>query len=244
MWAASGSLPTVIDTVASLSRKQTLGPIVIGLGGFAVLIALGFWQVDRLQWKRGIIDEAERRITAPPQALPAELDPERDDYMPVFVTGSFDHDDAVYFLTSQKPTGPGFEVIAPFDAEDGRRILVNRGYIPQDEKGNETGPNGPVRVEGVLRWPSDINSFTPDPDAAKRIFYSREVGPLSDATGALPIMLMQAPTDAAQMPRGQAVAVVVRNHHLQYAITWFSISLIWIVMTVLWYRRLRLARSA
>ena len=216
-----------------------LGPVIIGLGGFAVLLLLGFWQVERLQWKRGIIDEAERRIAAPPRSLPVDLDPERDDYMPVFVTGAFDHGGVVYFLTSQKPTGPGFEVIAPFETADGRRILVNRGYIPQDEKGEETGPDGPLRVEGVLRWPSDMNSFTPDPDAAKREFYSREVGPLAAMADTLPIMIMQAPTRAAQMPRGQAGAVVVRNHHLQYALTWFGIALIWIVMTVLWYRRQR-----
>ena len=216
-----------------------LGPIIIGLGGLAVLLSMGFWQVERLQWKRGIIDEAERRIVAPPQALPVDLDPERDDYMPVFATGSFDHDDTVYFLTSQKPTGPGFEVITPFEMTDGRRVLVNRGYIPQDRKGDEIGPDGPLRVEGVLRWPSDVNGFTPDADIAKRTFYSREVGPLSAMAGTLPIMVMQAPTDAAEMPRGQKVAVVVRNHHLQYALTWFGIAIIWVIMTALWYRQQR-----
>ncbi len=223
----------------STSRVKLLGPLIIGLGGFFALIALGFWQVERLQWKRGIIDEAERRIVAEPQVLPVDLDPERDDYMPVFVTGSFDHAAAVYFLTSQKPTGPGFEVIAPFETTDGRRILVNRGYIPQDDKGAETGPDGSQRVEGVLRWPSDVNGFTPDADIAKRTFYSREVGPLSAMADTLPIMIMQAPTGAESMPRGQKVEVVVRNHHLQYALTWFGIALIWAIMTILWYRQQR-----
>jgi len=222
-----------------------LGPIVIGLGGLATLLALGFWQLDRLDWKRGIIAEAERRLDNPPVALPDDLEPVRDDYLPVFVTGRFDGE-PLYHLTTQKPKGPGFDIIAPFETADGRRILIERGYIPQEQRDTATGstsPPGEVRIEGFLRWPDDVNRFTPDPDAAKRIWYARNVPSLSGAARTEPVMIVQAPTGAADYPRGRAVAVKIRNHHLQYALTWFSVALIWLVMTVIWARRLRLARS-
>jgi len=220
-----------------------LGPIVVGLGGLATLLGLGFWQVDRLDWKRGVIAEAERRLAQASVALPIDLDPERDDYMPVFAIGRFDGDE-FYHLTSQKPKGPGFDVIAPFVMADGRRILIERGYVPQDSRDPATrsAPTGEQRIEGFLRWPDDVNRFTPDPDSAKRIWYARNVPSLADAAQTEPVMIVQAPTGAPDYPRGRAVEVRIRNHHLQYAITWFSVAAIWLVMTLIWVRRLRLAR--
>jgi len=217
-----------------------LGPIIVGLGGLSALLALGFWQLDRLDWKRGIIDEAERRLAMSPVSLPADLDPERDNYLPVFVQGRFTGDE-LYHLTSQKPQGPGFDVIASLETDDGRLILVERGYVPQDRRDPATraAPEGPQRIEGFLRWPDDLNRFTPDPDIAKRIWYSRNVPSLSEAAGTAPVMIVQAPTGAGDFPRGRAVAVRIRNNHLQYALTWFGIAVIWLVMTVFWAFRQR-----
>ena len=221
-------------------RTGMLGPIIIGLGGLATLLALGFWQLDRLNWKRGIITEAERRLALPPVALPVDLDPTRDDYLPVFVQGRFTGDE-LYHLTSQKPKGPGFDIIAPFEAEDGRRVLIERGYVPQDmrDPATRSAPEGVQRIEGFLRWPDDVNGFTPDPDTAKRIWYSRNVASLSEAAETEPVMIVQAPTGAKEYPRGRAVAVRIRNNHLQYALTWFGIAVIWLVMTVFWAYRQR-----
>lgn len=231
--------------MASFYRTGLLGPIIIGLGGLSTLLALGFWQLDRLGWKRGIIAEAERRLSLSPVALPVDLDPLRDDYLPVFVEGRFAGDE-LYHLTSKKPQGPGFDIIAPFEADDGRRILIERGYVPQDQRDPATrrAPEGTQRIEGFLRWPDDVNRFTPDPDPAKRIWYARNVPSLSGAAQTDPVMIVQAPTGAQGYPRGRAVAVRIRNNHLQYALTWFSIAVIWLVMTVIWMRRLRLARPS
>ena len=222
-----------------------LGPIVIGLGGLATLLFLGFWQIDRLDWKRGIIAEAERRLARAPAPLPADLDPVRDDYLPVAVEGRFTGEE-LYHLTTQKPRGPGFDVIAPFETADGRRILVERGYVPQDERdpATRTLPTGERRVEGFLRWPDDLNVFTPDPDLAQRIWYARNVPSLSSAASTEPVMIVQALADGAAYPRGREVAVKMTNNHLNYALTWFSVAVIWVVMTLLWVRRLRLARPA
>lgn len=231
--------------MASLARSGLSGPLVIGLGGLAALLALGFWQVERLDWKRGIIAEAERRLAAPPVALPVDLDPARDDYRPVFVEGRFVGDE-LYHLTSRKPHGPGFDVIAPFETTDGRRILVERGYVPQAmrDPATRTPPQGERRVTGFLRWPDDVNVFTPDPDPVERIWYARNVPSLAAAAGTEPVMIVQAPTAAGGYPRGRAVAVAIRNNHRTYAVTWFCVAAIWLGMTLFWVRRLRLAPPA
>ena len=61
----------------------------MGIGGVAILVSLGMWQVQRLAWKEGILAEIEARIAADPVALPASVDPVADEYLPVEVTGRF-----------------------------------------------------------------------------------------------------------------------------------------------------------
>ena len=36
----------------------------------------------------------------------------------------------------------------------------------------------------------------------------------------------------------------IPNDHLQYAVTWFSLAAVWLIMTGVWIRRLRTGREA
>ncbi|MGA0777955.1 MAG: SURF1 family cytochrome oxidase biogenesis protein, partial [Gemmobacter sp.] len=69
---------------------RLIGAIVIGVAGCAVLVALGLWQVQRLEWKGRILSDIAARIEAPPAPLPARPDAEADRYLPVAVAGAFD----------------------------------------------------------------------------------------------------------------------------------------------------------
>ena len=66
--------------------KRLIFPIVVGVAGCAVLIWLGVWQLQRLEWKAGVLAEIEAQIGADPVSLPAEIDPSMK-YLPVQVRG-------------------------------------------------------------------------------------------------------------------------------------------------------------
>ena len=68
--------------------RRSLFLIVIGLGGAAILLRLGFWQMQRLDWKLGVIADIDARIDAAPIPLPDQLDPMNDSYLPVEVRGA------------------------------------------------------------------------------------------------------------------------------------------------------------
>ncbi|MEC9432488.1 MAG: SURF1 family cytochrome oxidase biogenesis protein [Pseudomonadota bacterium] len=52
------------------SRRARLAFLALfGLGGIAVLCWLGTWQVQRLQWKLGLIEALETRVGAEPGPL-------------------------------------------------------------------------------------------------------------------------------------------------------------------------------
>lgn len=218
-----------------MSRRMIL-PLLFGLVGAAILIGLGTWQVQRLQWKQGLIATAEAKIAMPAVALPAQPDPVADRYLSVTVQGRFLGPEA-HVLTSIQGQGPGFLVIAAYQTDDGRRILVDRGFVPETAK---TAPRPPreVAVTGNLNWPDDVNSATPPPDEGRGIWFGRDVTAMASALGTEPLMLI-ARSDTGDGVQAQPVSATFRNDHLGYAITWFSLAVVWLGMTVSYLWRIR-----
>lgn len=62
----------------------------------AVLVSLGVWQLQRLEWKRGVIAGMTERLSASPIAFDAALSRalagEKMEYQPVFLEGVYAHD--------------------------------------------------------------------------------------------------------------------------------------------------------
>jgi surfeit locus 1 family protein len=58
-----------------------------------VLVGLGTWQVERLQWKEQLIATRAAQLAAPPEALPAgNADWAAWDFRKAHATGVFRHD--------------------------------------------------------------------------------------------------------------------------------------------------------
>ncbi|MGC1496341.1 MAG: SURF1 family protein [Sulfitobacter sp.] len=210
--------------------------VIIGLGGAAILLSLGVWQVQRLAWKEGVIADINARIDATPVALPDAPTPDADAYLPVTVSGRY-AGDTLRILISQKVHGAGYRLITVLEGPDGR-ILVDRGYIAVDDKGIAT-PDNEVTVTGNLQWPQEADGFTPDPDFDNNIWFARDVPAMAKALDARPILLVArsvSQDDPVVTPLPVATARIP-NDHLQYAITWFSLAAIWLAMSFYFVRR-------
>lgn len=205
--------------------------LVIGLTGLGVLVSLGIWQSKRLIWKEDILATIEARIADAPGALPQAPDPVADKYMPVNLTGSVEPGE-LHVLTSVRDVGAGYRVIAPFVTEDGRRILLDRGFI-RDTRKDEARSIGPASVTGNLHWPQETDSYTPEADREANIWFARDVALMAAALDTLPIMVVS--RQGSEIDQGLTPLPVdtasIPNDHLQYAITWFSLAAIWAAMT-------------
>jgi surfeit locus 1 family protein len=212
--------------------------LVFGLGGTAILVSLGVWQVQRLTWKEGLIAELEAKLAEAPVALPETPTELRDEYTRVRVGGRFGPEE-LHVITSARPWGPGFRVIAPFETEDGRRVLVDRGYVPDEAKDAPRSP-GEATVTGALLWPDETGFDTPEPDLGANIWFARDAAAMAEALGTAPVMIVAEDGAAeGEFPAARPVTVNLRNDHLQYAVTWFSLAVIWLVMTAVVLVRLR-----
>lgn len=220
--------------------RKILFPLLLGLAGCGVLIWLGLWQVDRLGWKQQILANIDARLAAAPAPLRLDATEAQDEYSRVTLSGIPDGNE-LHVLVSGTSAGTGYRVIVPFTLDDGARILVDLGLLPLDAK-NAAPLIAPMQISGTLLWPDDRNDSTPAPDFSRNIWFARDVAIMSDALDTLPLMVVASQTSPAD-PRLTALPVTtadIKNDHLEYAITWFLLALVWAIMSmVLILRTLR-----
>jgi surfeit locus 1 family protein len=239
--------------------------IVISIG-LALLFGLGTWQVQRLAWKNDVIATIDSRIGADPVALPplsawSSMNVTDWEYRPVTLTGRFDHDaeTRVYTALTEPNTktdgafkGPGFWVMTPLMLEQaggqtGGIVIVNRGFVPQsratpDERGETELPQGVLTLTGLLRAPELRVPFAPDNNAAADDWYLRDPADIAAArglSGVAPFTVDAAAvhTPTGGLPQSGETRISIRNNHLQYALTWYALAVVLLLMSVLWLRQ-------
>lgn len=216
--------------------KRMIFPLVVGVVGCAILIALGTWQLRRLEWKQGVLAEIEARIGADPVAMPAEIDPSMK-YLPVWAEGVIGAEE-LHVLVSRKQIGAGYLIIVPFEMSDGRRVLLDRGFVRDFDK-DTTRPKGAMRVIGNLHWPDDMNSSTPAPDLGRNIWFGRDLPAMAAVLNTEPVLIVAREATGAGLTPMPVGAEGIPNDHLHYAITWFSLAIVWLGMTVFLLWRIR-----
>lgn len=222
--------------------RRILVPLLFGLAGVGVLLYLGIWQMQRLAWKEGVLAEIEARIAADPVALPANPKEERDQYLPVHLTGTASPD-PLRVLVSRKQVGAGYRLISAFQMQD-RRVLLDRGFIRVDAPVPEALP-GEITVTGNLLWPDDRNSSTPDNDVAGNTWFARDIAQMAGMLGTEPVLVIareMSPSNPGVTPLPVDTSAIP-NDHLSYAITWFSLAAIWAIMTFTFLWRQRAPRN-
>ncbi|MCR4266750.1 SURF1 family protein [Nitratireductor sp. ZSWI3] len=241
------------ETRSALRPATTWLLLLLSVLVLAVLLALGTWQVKRLQWKEALIERIEERIAAEPANLEAMervyAETGDVDYRPVEVSGAFTHDGERHYFATWKGES-GYFVHTPLRLADGRYIFVNRGFVPFDRKEQQTRGEGQivggVRVTGLARRaPQEKPSFiVPENDPAKNIFYWKDLGAMA-ATAGLPqpseVLPFYVDADDTPNPGGLPIGGVtlidLPNSHLQYAITWYGLAVaLCAVLAVWWWR--------
>lgn len=218
--------------------------LIVAPAGLAVLIGLGVWQMQRLAWKQAALSEIETRIAAEPVPLPSDPDDRADRLLPVTVAGNMQAGE-VHVLVSLRFTGAGYRIIAPFETDDGRRILIDRGFVPTADK-NTARPTGPMTVTGNLHWPDETDGFTPDADREANIWFARDVALLAAELGTEPVLLVARSQTGPGVTPLPVDTAGIPNDHLAYAVTWFGLALVWAAMTALflWRSRARKPKDA
>jgi len=207
------------------------GMVLFGVLGTAILLSLGVWQMKRLAWKNAVLSSIENKILAPVIDVPQSVEPQAHSLLPVNAQGRY-IGSTVRVLVSQKIYGAGYRLITAFELTDGRTIMVDRGFTSVRATMPST-PDGLGQVIGNLQWPKEVDGFTPSNDLEANIWFARDVPSLAAHLNAEPILLVLRESsfdkdDAIPLPK---MVANIPNNHLNYAITWFSLALIWLGMS-------------
>jgi surfeit locus 1 family protein len=171
---------------------------------FAGFVALGTWQLYRLQWKLDLIERVNQRVHAAPVPAPG---PERwptitaksDEYRHVKLTGAYRYDLTTH-VQATTGLGSGYWLLTPLCTTDGHIVMINRGFVPlQDVAGWRAGPiereppgssacnaravSGKVEVTGLLRISEAGGTFLRHNEPATNRWYSRDVQAMAEAHG-------------------------------------------------------------
>ena len=198
--------------------------------------ALGTWQLYRLQWKTALISEITFGLDSTPVKYSNTI---KKNYQRVVSEGKFNFEDQIYLYSLNESGKPGYDVITPYKTLKNENVLVNRGWINKNLKGNlEINlKENEVKITGLLREIYKANIFKPKNDLKNNIWFSLEANDLKELTGKqFPnfMIFLEKPTN--KVPAPKKVSIDVPNNHLKYAITWYSIA-ISILFYYLYFRR-------
>lgn len=213
-------------------------PTVISLPILVFSLALGFWQIERREWKRDILDRiAHNQAT---QAVSfddlVKADPLLHEYGKVRVAGTFLHDKEFHLAARSLRNKVGMQIVTPLRLDDGRIVLFDRGWVPSEQKEGASRAagqlGGKVELTGVVRRNQIQRQFAPDNAPDKNVWFHVDVPLMRKLAGGKPDPVLDTfflEADATPNPGGVPIGGQTRldipNDHLQYAITWFAIAL-------------------
>ena len=209
-------------------RRPTFLTSVLTLVCLAIMLSLGGWQLERREWKANLLATIAAQLEALPQPLPAKPAAEWE-FRRVIVEGEVVGNQWFRFPGHSRNNAVGELLMLLIQRPDGKLVAVEHGWLPFG------APSPPLPMalatEGILRQPPKPGWFTPANDVAHNAWYVANPAAMAvaanlPAANALPLYLK--PRDwQPNLP----------NDHLQYAITWFSLAAVLLIICILFHRK-------
>jgi len=240
-----------------------MGKIFLGIIPVATF-GLGVWQVKRWRWKLKLIEEMEQKVLEEPVDFPSNdfsKLPELE-YRKVRMPGKFNYSKQLIMgprslIATKEPPNPkstpstGYHVVTPFWVTDqSLAILVNRGWIPSRNYkpySTETDPKE-VEIIAVLRSTEKRLPFMGQNIRGENgLWLFRDISAMGDylqtsdvfvdLVSIRPLNSKQVDQNALTPIPGQT-RVTLKNDHVTYFCTWFTLS----ILTGIMWRRLYITK--
>ncbi|KAI0068162.1 mitochondrial protein required for respiration [Artomyces pyxidatus] len=243
-WTRSQHTGTSPPPQYSARRYSLINPTLVVLGVIPIFtFALGTWQVQRLKWKVGLIDELTEKLEREPIYLPNKVNlsaiPEFI-YRKVILRGRWDHAHSMLLGPRVRDSAHGYHLVTPLVRSNGSTVLVDRGFVSEEFAGKLplTVDEGEVEVCGMLRDSQARNNFTPDNHPEKGEWYWADVDAMAEYAGGesanvQPVLIEEifdghageaALRSSRGVPIGKVPIVDIRNAHASYVVTWYTLS--------------------
>jgi cytochrome oxidase assembly protein ShyY1 len=231
-----------------LLRPKWIGFHLLVVAAIVAMINLGFWQLRRLDERQAFNAVIEARYDAPPvpfdELLTDPLD-ETIEWRPTTLTGTYLPDEQFLVVNRSQNGRAGSNVAVPLQLDDGRVVIVNRGFAPlQAEDQIPAVADGEVDVLGRVRLSEERRTGQlSDPaegelSEVQRIDIERLAPQLPGEVVPVYVELIESnPPEQPGLPEPVIAPDLSEGNHLSYAVQWFIFALAVAVGWVLAVRR-------
>ena len=237
-------------TAAPARRRGVKGFGAFTIVMVMLFVGLGVWQLQRRLEKHALIAALTERLASAPAALPpaaqwSALTPARDEFRRVSFAATYQPlPDAMVYSSGSAVrddiSGPGTWAFLPARLPTSEIVVVNAGFVQntmqdrgqQDRAVAPLLTHAPVTLTGYIRFPEAAGLLTPSENLAKRLWFVRDHLAMARALGwgeggaaISPFYVdLEAPVPANGIPKPGPLDVHLRDDHMQYAITWFTLA--------------------
>lgn len=220
-----------------LLRPRWVAFHLLVIVAIVAMINLGFWQLRRLDQRQTFNATIEARYDEPPvtldELLPDTTDPDRFDeveWRPVSFSGTYLPDEMFTVVNRSQNGRAGMNVAVPLRLDDGRVVIVNRGFVPL---ATDVPPVPGIEVEIVGRLRSSQErglGQLSDPaegelTEVQRIDVDRLADQLPGEVVPMYVDLVESsPAETEPFPEPVAAPELGEGSHLAYAVQWFIFS--------------------
>jgi cytochrome oxidase assembly protein ShyY1 len=253
---------------AATGRRRHSAVFGFGVFTFAlvaVFAGLGIWQLQRRVAKHALVAALTERLAAAPGSLPSPaqwraLTPAGDEFRRVSFRATYASglDAMVYSSGSavrEDISGPGTWAFLPARLPGGETVVINAGFVQntmqdraqQDRAVTRLVTGEPVLMTGYLRFPETAGMLTPKENLARRLWFTRDHLAMAKSLGwgqggseVAPFYIdLEQPVPASGIPKPGPLDVHLKDDHLQYAITWFTLAGAVVIAFGVWRRAQR-----
>src|ERR1700761_10739 len=253
-------------TASPTTKRGIAGFSIFTAVMLVVFTGLGIWQLQRRVEKHALIAALDQRLAQTPGALPppsqwASLDAADDEFRRVRFSATYQAapDAMVYSSGSavrEDVSGPGTWAFVPAKLASGETVVVNTGFVQntmqdraqQDRAVKPLLTGAPVTLTGYLRFPERAGALTPAENPATLLWFTRNHLAMAKAlgwghgSGVAPFYVdLESPVPGSGIPKPGALEVHLKDDHMQYAITWFSLAGAVVIAFLVWWRAQRRA---
>lgn len=204
-------------------------------------INLGLWQLDRHAEVAAENDRLEQVLQAAAVPLDTALQTDDVQFQPVRAAGTYLPDEQVQLSPRSRNDRPGYDILTPLALDDGRTLVIDRGWVPLDERAPDP-PQGTVEVKGRLRPPLPARQVLPRGGPRAELVSNVDLAVLQRQLPNLVATAYLEVTDedarqAGVIPRPAEPVTLDSGNHLSYALQWFAFTVIGLVGYPLLLRR-------
>ena len=187
----------------------------------SIFIALGTWQIIRLNWKLELINQIKNTLKDEPVNLSNHS---LKNYLRIKTSGNINFNKQIYLYNLNESGDPGFDIVTPIII-DKKNYLLNRGWIPFNKKNTqEINMLDSNNIIGVLKKQLKESRFKPENNIYENYWFTLNRKDIFQYTGKNFSPFIIYLNNNLDLPKPKIITAKISNNHKKYAITWFLLA--------------------